>query len=530
MAQHTPQRKKNLRTALIGAFVAALLSVTIVPTAVSASQSTRETTRGNASATTIWGDSTPRDVYHEKERRSVELGTRFTATSTVTATAIRVYKTSPAPATFTGTLWSSSGKALATAAFKTSRGTGWQTATLSTPITLRAGSEYVVSYRAPAGAGFAVTRYFSGASVNPSLTVTKRNAGVFTYAGAATFPRHTWHSSQYWVDVVASAPDNAGRPAPSTEVTPTATPTATPTPTATTTPTPTPTATTTPTPTPTATSAPTPTTTPNTSAAGFPTAATTGVPAGWQPKRVITGDYTITGDGTVLEDVRITGGVLYVRGSNVTIRRVELVSARIVNEYAGVCYGGLNIEDTTILQGNQDVWQPVIQSGGYTATRVKLDGVSEGFRIAGKDVGCGPVVIQDSWANISPAQGCDRPGVDWHGDGLQGYWGVEVTLRNSVIMMGRTQYCQATAAFFYPNQNNTRATVENVLLSGGGYVFRLETPGSVEGLKVVDDAWEYGPVDVGNCSQVTWGSGNELVKINADGSLTSVASLRCEGW
>ena len=37
---------------------------------------------------------------------------------------------------------------------------------------------------------------------------------------------------------------------------------------------------------------------------------------------------------------------------------------------------------------------------------------------------------------------------------------------------------------------------------GGGFPFRLGVPGSVSGLKIVDDSWGYGPIDV-NCSALT---------------------------
>ena len=501
--------KKTLRAVLLGLLAAVLIGVGLTPAAGSA-----------ASSVTIWGDRLPGDVRYEPDARSVELGTRFTATVGGSVEGLRFYKANPRAGTFTGTLWSSSGESLATATFDAAGGIGWRTATLDEPVTLTAGETYVASYRAPAGTGFAVARYFSGRSASSELTVPSRNSGVYTYASPGTFPQTTWRSSQYWVDVVYAPDGTVPRPEP-TDPTPTPEPT------------PTPTETPTPTPTPTPEPTPDPTDPPegeNPDATGFPTRATTGVPAGWQPKQEITGDYTVWDAGQVLEDVRITGGVLYVRAPNVTLRRVELSSARIVNEYGGTCFSGLNIEDSTIVRGAADVYQPVIQSGGYTATRVEIDGVSEGFRIGGGDVGCGPVLIQDSWAKIDPAQGCDRAGIDWHGDGLQGYWGVAVTLRNSSIAIGRTDYCQGTAAFFYPNQNNTSATVENVLLSGGGYVFRLETPGSVSGLKIVDDSWEYGPTDVTSCGQVAWGAGNEIVRVNPDGSLTSVAPLRCEGW
>ncbi|MDQ7992690.1 MAG: hypothetical protein AAGC63_05790, partial [Propionicimonas sp.] len=181
----------------------------------------------------------------------------------------------------------------------------------------------------------------------------------------------------------------------------------------------------------------------------------------------------------------------------------------------------------SILRGSNDDGMPVVEAGGYTAVRVKIDGPTEGFRVGEKSMGCGPVVIQDSWLKIDQPDRCVADKVDWHGDGVQGYQGAELTVKNTYINLAQTSGCLGTAAFFYPDQGNTRATIQDVLLEGGGYVFRLGTPGSVSGLKIVDDSWEWGPVDVSNCGVVTWGSGNAIVTVNADGSLKTVRSLAC---
>lgn len=259
----------------------------------------------------------------------------------------------------------------------------------------------------------------------------------------------------------------------------------------------------------------------------FPTRDTTGVPAGWTPKQEWTGDQTIADAGAVVEDVRLTDGTLYVRAPNVTLRRVEIVGGRIVNDYGTECSNGLRIEDSSILRGDNDPENPVIEAGGYTLRRVKIDGPSEGIRVGEKGLGCGPVDVEDSWVQVDPPDNCVADNVDWHGDGLQGYQGSALTIRNSYLRLAEVKGCSGTAAFFYPDQGNTSVTVDHVLVSGGGYVFRLGTPGSVTGLKVVDDSWDFGPVDVANCGVVSWGAGNEIVEVNTDGSLTSVGSLGC---
>ena len=258
----------------------------------------------------------------------------------------------------------------------------------------------------------------------------------------------------------------------------------------------------------------------------FPTAATTGVPAGWQPTQEKTGEYTIFEEGAVVEDLRLTDGILFIRARNVTLRRVELIDSRIINDYGRDRFNGLRIEETSILRGPSDVGQPAVQAGGYTAVRVKMDGVSEGFRISEKEIGCEPVVIEDSWLRLAPPDDCHDPDL-WHGDGIQGYLGPPVTVRNTYVNLDQTDDCPGTAAFFYPDQGNSRAVVENLLVEGGPYVFRLGTPGTVRGLKVVEGSWMYGAVDITDCSSVDWGEGNEVVQVGADGSLKTVGPLKC---
>lgn len=447
-----------------------------------------------AATSTLWGTGVPAGVALAGDTRAVELGTRFKAKTTGKATGVRFFKADGVTGKHTGTLWSSKGKKLATVTFKNESAYGWQSASFAKAVKLKAGKAYVVSYHVPKGGRYAASVDFHGSFTSSALSVSTRNSGSFRYGSKVAFPRSTWRSSQYWVDV------NSKFTGTSAAATPTVAPT---------------------------TAAPT-TAAPTIAANGFPTRQNTGVPAGWTPKTTRSGDYTITEDGAVVEDLRLSSGTLYVRASNVTLRRVELVSARIVNDYGRSCYNGLRIEDSSILRGSQDLGMPVVEAGGYTALRVKIDGPSEGFRVGESALGCGPVVIQDSWMKLDPPDNCVADAVDWHGDGIQGYQGAEVTVRNSYINLAQVKGCLGTAAFFYPvNQGNARATIDHVLLEGGGYVFRLGTPGSVSGLKVIDDSWEWGPVDVTDCSVVAWGSGNELVTVNTDGSLKSVRPLAC---
>jgi hypothetical protein len=248
---------------------------------------------------------------------------------------------------------------------------------------------------------------------------------------------------------------------------------------------------------------------------GYPTASSVGVPPGWQPVREHQGDLWVREAGAVLEDVRITDGVLFVDAPNVTVRRVELVGGRIENTPFNECHNGLVVEDATITRSTRptaDTDQPVIGVGGYTARNVSLDNVPEGFRVGGRSMGCTDVLIENTYVNVTPPDVCN----DWHGDAIQGYDGPALTVRNTTLVLTETAGCGGTAAFFYPHsQGNVSADIDRLLVAGGGYPFRLGMPGSVTNLKIVDGSWGYGPIDV-KCSVVTaWDA--QIVTLDPNG-------------
>lgn len=234
----------------------------------------------------------------------------------------------------------------------------------------------------------------------------------------------------------------------------------------------------------------------------FPTAKTTGVPLGWVPKTTYTRDLRVTEVGAVIEDVRIRGANLFIDAENVTIRRVEIEGGHIINDPVNVCRNGLLLEDVSIVRASGQTTdaadQPAIGPGGYTARRTKIDGLSEGFRVGGKNEGCGPVVIEDSFARITAPDIC----VDWHGDGIQGYGGPALVVRNVTLELVERPGCGGTAPFFYPaDQGNTSVDVDRLLVKGGGFPFRLGMPGRIRGLKIVARSWGYKSIDV-DCSIV----------------------------
>ena len=229
----------------------------------------------------------------------------------------------------------------------------------------------------------------------------------------------------------------------------------------------------------------------------FPNASNTGVPAGWAPAQTRSTDMTVGTPGAVVQDVLLTNGAgLYINAPNVTVRRVKLDGGWINNVGSGQCGNGLVLENVTIDRGTgegSNGGEGVVSYGGYTARRVAILNRSEGFRSGARGAGCGPSTIQDSFIQIRPPNPCG----DWHGDGIQGYDSSGVTIRNVTIDFGQGN-CGGTAGFFYPGGSDGTpdafADINRLLIKGGPYPFRLGTRGSVQGLKIVNNSWDHGPI------------------------------------
>lgn len=132
----------------------------------------------------------------------VELGTAFRPAKDGKVTGIRFYKATGNGGTHTGSLWSASGTRLATVTFNAETPTGWQKATLSSPVNVTAGTTYVVSYFAPQGHYSYTSQFFASDWVNGNLTAPSGNNGRYLYAAGGGFPTYSWGNANYFVDVV----------------------------------------------------------------------------------------------------------------------------------------------------------------------------------------------------------------------------------------------------------------------------------------------------------------------------------------
>lgn len=87
-----------------------------------------------------------------------------------------------------GSLWNSAGTRLAQVTFTNETATGWQTATLATPVALVTGQTYVVSYRAPNGRYSSTSGFFNQTYTSGVFTASGPNNGRYRYGTGGVMP------------------------------------------------------------------------------------------------------------------------------------------------------------------------------------------------------------------------------------------------------------------------------------------------------------------------------------------------------
>jgi len=160
---------------------------------------TFQTAIAGSSCCSIWPSTATPAVASANDPNAIELGVRFRSDSSGSITALRFYKGASNTGTHVGKLWTSAGELLASVTFTSETASGWQQASLATPVPITSNTIYVASYHTNVGFYSVTSPYFSaGAADNPPL---HGLAGVYAY-GASAFPTSSYNSSNYWVDVV----------------------------------------------------------------------------------------------------------------------------------------------------------------------------------------------------------------------------------------------------------------------------------------------------------------------------------------
>lgn len=148
----------------------------------------------------IWDDTAVPATVTVIDAAAVELGAKFKADADGKITGVRFYKGPQNTGTHVGSLWNETGTTrLAQVTFTGESTAGWQTATFSTPVTVTAGTTYVVSYNTSSGYYSATSNGLAAAVDSPPLH-TLPGGALYRY-GASAFPTNG-SNANYWVDVV----------------------------------------------------------------------------------------------------------------------------------------------------------------------------------------------------------------------------------------------------------------------------------------------------------------------------------------
>ena len=167
---------------------------------------------------TIFSAAATPKIVNNTDPNSVELGMQFRSDLNGFIRGIRFYKGIGNTGTHVGSLWNLAGTSLGTATFAGEIASGWQIAWFATPVPITANTTYVASYHAPVGNYSVDLDYFAAAGLdNAPLHALSNGAavlgnGLYRYANNSVIPNSTYHSSNYWVDVVFDTTAPPGAP------------------------------------------------------------------------------------------------------------------------------------------------------------------------------------------------------------------------------------------------------------------------------------------------------------------------------
>ncbi|MEV1002772.1 hypothetical protein [Nonomuraea sp. NPDC050202] len=225
--------------------------------------------------------------------------------------------------------------------------------------------------------------------------------------------------------------------------------------------------------------------------------------------------FRVRRTGAVLDGVHVPGHLL-IHADDVTVRN-SVIDGDVINADGPQSFR-FTITDSTVGTTGKCEPLPGIGHDKYKATRVLVQGHSDGFRVSGDDV-----EIRDSYVKL-----CSRPGD--HSDGIQAYNGGKGLLFHHNTVDQR-EAKDITAPIFLVDGKSRDVVVTDNLVMGGTYSIQVRNASGkqvVRGNKLVDKSWVYGPVD-SECARTEW-AGNELVTIDENYRVTSIVGpLACAG-
>lgn len=170
---------------------------------------TFRTAGGGEQLRTFLGSQEPANL-DPSDSSAAELGIRLTSSQDIEIQALRYYQGPLGYGEHTGSVWDAQGNLLGTASFPATTAQGWQTAFLSTPVTLAAGAEFAISYQAPKGGYVFTGADFANGKTDGVLSLTGAN-GIYSY-GAGSMPGSSWNNSNYFADLVYRSLSGSGQP------------------------------------------------------------------------------------------------------------------------------------------------------------------------------------------------------------------------------------------------------------------------------------------------------------------------------
>jgi hypothetical protein len=154
---------------------------------------------GAGASETIFTTQTPA-ITGGNDGVNYELGTVFTSGVAGQVTAIRFWKDSNETGTHTGRIWSTTGQVLASVTFSGETASGWQQQNLTTPLSILANTQYVVSVNTGNNYYVATSGGLASSVVNGDLSTVVGNNGV--YGSPGQFPTNSYNHGNYFRDVV----------------------------------------------------------------------------------------------------------------------------------------------------------------------------------------------------------------------------------------------------------------------------------------------------------------------------------------